>query len=182
MAEASRHDAWQAGDRYEAYMGRWSRQVAPRFLEWLGASDGLDWLDVGCGTGALSAAILARCNPKSLVSIDPSKGFIETARTMVPDQRADFRVGDAQALALESASRDVVASALMLNFVADRQKALHEMKRVTCGGERLPITSGTIRVVVWSSCALFGMPQLLSTPPQATLPRPGDFPFAHRTA
>jgi len=35
MAESSRHDAWQAGDRYEAYMGRWSRQVAPRFLDWL---------------------------------------------------------------------------------------------------------------------------------------------------
>jgi ubiquinone/menaquinone biosynthesis C-methylase UbiE len=61
MVEASRHDSWQAGDSYDAYMGRWSRQVAPRFLDWLDASPGLDWLEVGCGTGALSAAILARC-------------------------------------------------------------------------------------------------------------------------
>ena len=70
MTETSRHDTWQAADRYEAYMGRWSRQIARRFLDWLDAGSGLDWLDIGCGTGALSAAILAQCNPKSLISID----------------------------------------------------------------------------------------------------------------
>ena len=142
MAEASRHDAWQAGDRYEAYMGRWSRRIAPRFLDWLGAPQGLDWLEVGCGTGALSAAILERCNPKSLISIDPSEGFVATARATVPDQRAEFRVGDAQALAVETASRDVVASALVLNFVPDKPKALAEMKRVVRSG-------GTVGFYVW---------------------------------
>jgi len=142
MAETSRHDAWQAGDRYEAYMGRWSRQVAPHFLDWLGASDGLEWVEVGCGTGALSAAIIARCNPKSLISIDPSEGFVATARAMVPDRRAEFQVGDAQALALETASRDVIASALMLNFVPDKEKALAEMKRVARAG-------GTVGFYVW---------------------------------
>ena len=45
MAETSRHDTWQAADRYEAYMGRWSRQIARRFLDWLDAGSGLDWLD-----------------------------------------------------------------------------------------------------------------------------------------
>lgn len=142
MAEASRHDAWQAGDRYEVYMGRWSRQVAPRFLDWLGAPDGSDWLEIGCGTGALSAAILARCNPKSLISIDPSEGFVATARAMVRDRRVAFQVGDAQALTVDAASRDVVASALVLNFLSDREKALVEMKRVTRAG-------GTVGLYVW---------------------------------
>ncbi len=142
MTDASRHDGWQAGDRYEAYMGRWSRLVAPRFLEWLGAPRGLDWLDVGCGTGALSAAILAQCDPRSLVSIDPSEGFIATAKAAVADRRAEFQVGDAQALALETTSRDLVASALMLNFVPDKEKALGEMKRVARLG-------GTIGFYVW---------------------------------
>jgi ubiquinone/menaquinone biosynthesis C-methylase UbiE len=142
MAESTRHDAWQAGDNYEAYMGRWSRQIAPRFLDWLGAKDGLDWLDVGCGTGALSAAILAQCNPKSLISIDPSPGFIATARATIPDRRAAFEVGDAQALASQSTSRDVVVSALMLNFVPDKLKALGEMKRVARPG-------GTVGFYVW---------------------------------
>jgi ubiquinone/menaquinone biosynthesis C-methylase UbiE len=142
MAEASRHDAWQAGDRYEAYMGRWSRQVAPRFLDWLGAPRGLDWLEVGCGTGALSAAILEQCDPRSLISIDPSDGFVAVARATVPDPRAEFKVGDAQALDQETASRDIVVSALALNFVPDRPKALLEMRRVVRPG-------GTVAFYVW---------------------------------
>ena len=137
MAETSRHDTWQAADRYEAYMGRWSRQIAPRFLDWLDAGSGLDWLDIGCGTGALSAAILAQCNPKSLISIDSSEGFVATARATIQDRRAEFHVGDAQAISLETASRDAVVSALMLNFVPDKLKALMEMKRVARAGATL---------------------------------------------
>jgi SAM-dependent methyltransferase len=137
MATTSRHDAWQAGDSYEQYMGRWSRQVAPRFLDWLDVPMGLDWLEVGCGTGALSSAIVARCAPRSLVSIDPSEGFLAAARANVPDARVTFQVGDAQALPLKRASRDVVASALVLNFVPDRTRALREMKRVARPGARI---------------------------------------------
>jgi SAM-dependent methyltransferase len=137
MTTTTRHDAWQAGDSYEQYMGRWSRQVAPRFLDWLNVPAGLDWLEVGCGTGALSSAIVDRCAPKSLVSIDPSEGFLATARANVPDARATFQVGDAQALPVESASKDVVASALVLNFVPDRVRALGEMKRVARPGARI---------------------------------------------
>ena len=142
MAETSRHDAWQAGDRYEAYMGRWSRQVAPSFLDFVDARDGLDWLEVGCGTGALSSAILARCNPKSLIGIDQSEGFVATARNAITDQRVTFQVGDAQSLPFETGSRDIVASALTLNFVPDKDKALREMRRV---GR----TGGTIGFYVW---------------------------------
>jgi SAM-dependent methyltransferase len=133
-AGAARHDGWNAGDSYEVYMGRWSREVAPRFLDWLGAPLGRDWLDIGCGTGALSAAVLARCQPRSLVSIDPSEAFIETARARLPDAPAAFRVGDAQALPVENGSRDVIVSALVLNFVPDRAKALAEMRRVARTG------------------------------------------------
>jgi SAM-dependent methyltransferase len=142
MSQASRHDAWKAGDSYDLYMGRWSRQIAPRFLEWLKPRDQLDWLEVGCGTGALSAAILARCNPKSLISIDPSEGFLAKARANVPDERVQFRRGDAQALAIETASRDMIVSALVLNFVPDQDKALAEMKRVARRG-------ATIGFYVW---------------------------------
>jgi SAM-dependent methyltransferase len=142
MTGTSRHDAWQAGDSYDLYMGRWSRQIAPPFLDWLDLPDGLDWLEVGCGTGALSDAILTRCRPKSLIAIDPSEGFLAKARANVPDGRAAFQVGDAQALALETGSRDAVVSALMLNFVPDRDKALAEMKRVGRVG-------GTVGFYVW---------------------------------
>lgn len=134
MTQASRHDAWAAGDSYDAYMGRWSRRLAPRFLEWLGPGEGLDWLEVGCGTGALSAAIVAGCNPRSIMAIDQSEGFVAKARVDVPDARVDFQVGNAQALAAETASKDMVVSALVLNFVPDKAKALAEMRRVARPG------------------------------------------------
>ncbi len=137
MPETTRHDAWQAGDRYDAYMGRWSRQIAPLFLAWLDPPVALDWLDVGCGTGALSSAILARWEPRSLIGIDPSDGFVTAARGNVPDARAEFRVGDARALPLADTSRDAVASALVLNFVSDPPRALAEMIRVARPGARI---------------------------------------------
>ena len=92
--------------------------------------------------GALSAAILARCNPKSLLAVDQSEGFVATARGSISDNRATFHVGDAQNLPVEDASRDIVASALTLNFVPDKDKALREMKRVVRSG-------GTIAFYVW---------------------------------
>jgi len=142
VAEASKHDAWQAGDRYEAYMGRWSRLVAPRFLDWLALPGGLDWLDVGCGTGALSAAVLARCSPRSLLAVDPSDGFVATAREAMQEARVHVQVGDARALPAESASRDAIVSGLVLNFVSDKPSALAEMRRVAR-------TGATVAFYVW---------------------------------
>ena len=142
MTDTSRHDAWQAGDSYELYMGRWSRRIAPGFLDWLDPDSRLDWLEVGCGTGALSAAILAKCNPKSLISIDPSEGFLAKARASVTDARVAFQLGDAQALTVPSGSRDMIVSALVLNFVPDRAKALAEMKRAGRSG-------ATVAFYVW---------------------------------
>lgn len=142
MSNTSRHDAWQAGDSYDRYMGRWSRLVAPRFLDWLGAPAAKDWLDVGCGTGALTAAIVAHCAPRSVVSIDPSAGFLDKARGTVGAHLAEFHLGDAQALPVTDHSKDVVVSGLVLNFVPDRPKALSEMQRVARQG-------ATVGFYVW---------------------------------
>jgi SAM-dependent methyltransferase len=142
MPQQSRHDAWRAGQGYELYMGRWSRRVAPRFIDWLSPADRLDWLEIGCGTGALSAAILARCNPASFTGVEPAAGFLEQARANVIDERAHFLPGDAQALSVSDGSKDMIVSGLVLNFVPDRDKALAEMKRAARAG-------GTIAFYVW---------------------------------
>jgi SAM-dependent methyltransferase len=142
MTDSSRHDAWQAGDSYDAYMGRWSRSIAPRFVQWLDMPIGLEWLEIGCGTGALSSAILAQAQPRSLICLDPSEGFLAKARNNVTDDRAEFRLGDAQSLDLDAASRDVIVSALVLNFVPDKSKALAEMRRVARAG-------ATVAFYVW---------------------------------
>jgi SAM-dependent methyltransferase len=130
----SRHDAWAAGDAYDQYMGRWSRRIAPLFLDWLDAPKRARWLDVGCGTGALSAAILNACEPHSVQGLDASEGFVAQARANVADARAQFAVGDAQMLHLPEAQFDVAVSGLVLNFVPHRAKAVAEMRRVTRPG------------------------------------------------
>ena len=142
MNESSRHDAWSAGDSYDAYMGRWSRQIATKFLDWLDKEKALDWLEVGCGTGALSESILSKCEPGSFLGIEQSEGFVAAARENIVDDRAEFQVGDAQDLALPEQSRDSVVSALVLNFIPDKEKALKEMIRVSRPG-------GTVAFYVW---------------------------------
>lgn len=137
MVETSRYDAWQAGDSYEQYMGRWSRQIAPLFLEWFGAPPKADWLEVGCGTGALTANILSLCDPNSIVAVEPSAGFLQKARADVNDPRVEFHVADAQNLDVSSGSKDLIVSGLVLNFVMDRKKALAEMKRIARPGASL---------------------------------------------
>lgn len=131
---------WAAGDRYEPYVGRWSRLVAPEFLAWLAVPPGKRWLDVGCGTGALSQTIISSAQPGGVAGVDPSEGFLAFARTRVP--QAEFRVGDAQALTFEDGSFDAAVSGLVLNFVPDPAKAAAEMRRVVRPG-------GTAAAYVW---------------------------------
>jgi trans-aconitate methyltransferase len=117
---------WTSGDAYERYVGRWSRLVAPAFLDWLGAGPGRRWLDVGCGTGALSETILARCDPTELVGVDPSEAHVDWAATHVGDARARFLVADAGHL--PPVTVDVVVSGLVLNFLPDAGAGLEAMK------------------------------------------------------
>lgn len=134
-------DTWERGSPYELYVGRWSRMVAPLFLSWLNIPVGRRWLDVGCGTGALCAAILDRCSPSSVAGVEPSAGFLKTAKENLADQVA-LHQGSATAIPLGDASVDVVVSGLVLNFILDQCAALLEMTRVTSKG-------GTIAAYVW---------------------------------
>lgn len=124
-------DRWEEGDPYERYIGRWSRLVAWEFLAWLAEPAGARWLDVGCGTGALSLAILAQAAPESVVGLDPSEGYIAHARERVADQRVTYIVGDARNLPFDEGAFDVAVSGLALNFVSEPALAVEEMRRVT---------------------------------------------------
>jgi SAM-dependent methyltransferase len=128
---------WSAGDLYEPYVGRWSRLVARAFVEWLDVKRGADWLDVGCGTGALTQTILERADPRSVVGIDASREYVDYAAAHTPDDRAKFTVADAQDLTLEPSSVDASVSGLCLNFVPEPARAVAEMCRVTRPGGRV---------------------------------------------
>ena len=134
-------DTWERGSPYEQYVGRWSRQVAPLFLSWLNVPAGRRWLDVGCGTGALSAAIVDHCAPSSVAAVEPSEGFLNTAKDNLAGRAALYQ-GSATEIPLGDASVDAVVSALVLNFVPDQLAALVEMTRVATKG-------GTIGAYVW---------------------------------
>ncbi|WP_347311225.1 class I SAM-dependent methyltransferase [Defluviimonas sp. SAOS-178_SWC] len=137
MSETSRHDAWQGGSNYDTYMGRWSRQIAARFVGWLEVPPGKDWLEVGCGTGALTRAVLEGAGPRTILSVDTSEDFVRHAARECPDPRATFQTGDGQRLDLPDRSRDAVVSGLVLNFVPDKGAMLAEMVRIARPGGRL---------------------------------------------
>ena len=104
-------DVWADGEKYDAYMGRWSRLVARELVEWLAIRRDAAWLDVGCGTGALSSTILERAAPRLVCGIDASEGYVAAACARLAGQPFTAQVADATALPFPEASFDTVASA-----------------------------------------------------------------------
>lgn len=135
-------DVWAAGALYEPYVGRWSRVVAKQFLAWLDVPSGKAWLDVGCGTGALTECILQQTAPAGVKGVDPSAGFVDYAKESTADPRASFGLGDAQALPVDSATYDAAMAGLVLNFVPRPERAAAEMRRAVRPG-------GIVAAYVW---------------------------------
>lgn len=127
---------------YERFMGRWSRAVAPQFLTWIGARRHARWLDVGCGTGILTEALLDLCEPASATGIDASPAQVAQASRGPARARAKFQQADAANLPFPDAYFDIAVSALTLNFIPDPLRSLEEMRRVTVPG-------GAVAAYVW---------------------------------
>lgn len=132
---------WTDAAGYETYVGHWSRALAPRFLAWLNLPNRLEWLDVACGTGALTSAILALCDPEAIVGIDTSPDYLASAQASCRYSRAQFLVADANLLSFRATSFDVSVSGLALNFLS-AERTLGEQHRVVRPG-------GTIAAYVW---------------------------------
>lgn len=91
---------------YDNYMGRWSRRLAPMFIEFAQVSDGDKVLDVGCGTGVLCQAVAAVTRSSEITGVDPSPSFVEYGRTHVAEPRIKFDVGNALELPCPDATFD----------------------------------------------------------------------------
>lgn len=135
-------EAWSRADPYEGFVGRWSRLAARDFVRWLDVPSGATWVDVGCGTGALSTEIARIASPERVDGIDPSSAFIEQAAASLDGPVFSFRVGDALELPQTDSTYDVAASALVLNFLPDPRRGVEEMARVTKPG-------GVVASYVW---------------------------------
>jgi len=134
-------------EAYEQFMGRWSHEIGKAFLAWLQPPKGAHWLDVGCGTGIFTELISDTCAPASVIAIDASDSQITRALARKSrGPKTEFLLADAQELPLPDKSFDVVASALVMNFVPNKVRAMSEMRRVSRPG-------GLIATCVWNFAA-----------------------------
>lgn len=132
------------GDGYNLQMGRWSRRLAPLFIDFTGIVAAERILDVGCGTGNLTFSLAQNRNIAAVTGIDFSPVYVEHARCHNHDSRLDFQVGDACTLPFPDASFDHALSMLVLQFVPKADLAIREMRRVTRPG-------GTIAATAWDA-------------------------------
>jgi SAM-dependent methyltransferase len=136
-SRASRDDTAISFDdsaAYERFVGSWGRAAGAVFLDWLAPPAGAHWLDVGCGTGLFTELIVRNCSPAAVFAIDAAAEQINYAGRKPVAEAARFQVADAQALPFADAQFDLVVSALVLNFIPDRRRALAEMRRVARNG------------------------------------------------
>jgi SAM-dependent methyltransferase len=137
---------------YEQAMGRWSRLLAPPFIDFAGVRGGEAVLDVGCGTGSLTFAVAERVAGTTVTGIDALATSLDFARLNNRDPgRISFELADACALPFAASRFDRTLSALVINFIPDAAKAVREMVRVTKPG-------GTVAAALWDMRG--GLPHL----------------------
>jgi SAM-dependent methyltransferase len=114
------------GDAYDNFMGRYSRSLAPLFADFAAVGSGQRVLDVGAGTGALTAELVSR--GALVAAADPSPEFVAVLRQRFPD--LEVHEAPAEALPFEGGEFDLAMAQLVVAFVSDGPAAVAEMARV----------------------------------------------------
>jgi SAM-dependent methyltransferase len=123
-------------------MGRWSRRAAREFLRWLAVPDGQRWLEVGCGTGALTGTVMEMAAPALLVAADRSPAYVAYARAQNDGESLRFVVADVGQLPVRPGAADAVVAGLVLNFLPVPGAGVLEMLRAARVG-------GTVAAYLW---------------------------------
>ena len=129
-----------SADAYDRFVGRYGPTLAAELIEFAGVEPGARAIDVGCGPGALTAALADRLGAGSVSAADPSAPFVEACRARVPG--IDVAEAPAEALPFADDSFDVALSQLVVNFMDDPKSGVREMARVTRPG-------GIVASCVW---------------------------------
>lgn len=129
-----------AAEKYDRFMGRYTRSLAPAFAEAAGVAAGKRVLDVGCGPGGLTGELAGRVGADNVAAIDPAPQFAAACQERHPG--ADVREGVAEALPWPDDSFDVTLCSLVIAFMEDAGQGVREMHRVTGPG-------GTVAACMW---------------------------------
>jgi SAM-dependent methyltransferase len=129
-----------SADSYDRFMGRYSVPLARSFAGFAGVQRGKRMLDVGCGTGVLTAELVGRLGAAAVCAVDPSEPFVAATRTRHPD--VDVRMGRAEQLPFDDHSFDGALAQLVVHFMEQPVTGLGEMTRVTGPG-------GVVAACVW---------------------------------
>jgi SAM-dependent methyltransferase len=129
-----------AADAYDRFMGRFSVPLASVFAEFAGVAPEQRVLDVGCGTGALTAELIVRLGTSQVAAVDPSPTFFASMRERFPD--VDVRQAPGEHIPFGDNEFDIAVAQLVVHFMADPVAGLREMARVTRAG-------GTVAACVW---------------------------------
>ncbi|MGD9996807.1 MAG: class I SAM-dependent methyltransferase [Ilumatobacteraceae bacterium] len=123
-----------SGDAYDAFMGRYSRQLAHLVAEAAAIVPGLRAVDIGCGPGALTSVLVERLGPAGVSACDPSPPFVDDCSARHPG--VDIRIGRAEGIPFDDGTFDRAIAQLVLHFVSDVPAAMAEMQRVLKPGGR----------------------------------------------
>ena len=128
-----------AAESYDRFMGRYSMPLAPRFLDFARIESG-PVLDVGCGPGALTSALVERFGEDAVAAADPSESFVAAARERHPGVRVELAA--AEELPFDDGEFAAALAQLVVHFMTDPVAGLREMARVTREG-------GVVAACVW---------------------------------
>ncbi len=134
-------DSFRASaDAYDRFVGRYGPTLASELIGFAGVEPGMRAIDVGCGPGALSAALADRLGASSVSAADPSAPFVEACRARLPG--SDVIEASAEELPFADDTFDATVSQLVVNFMDDPEAGVREMARVTRPG-------GVVASCVW---------------------------------
>jgi SAM-dependent methyltransferase len=174
-------DVWRSAESYEAYIGRWSRPVAREFVAQLRLAPASLWLDIGCGSGALTSAIVEAGDPAAVFALDRSFDFVQQSGSRASDARVTLIAGDAAYLPFEQKTAHAAVSGLVLNFVPEPERAVREMLASVRSG-------GVVAAYLWDyregmqSIRLFWDAAVALDPAAAELDEATRFPLCQPAA